>query len=66
MYCPKCSHEMDNIEDKQPNCNFTINEGDAEDTALSRLFLLVTKVIRHSPVAQKRQNWQEHIIILYE
>jgi hypothetical protein len=35
-YCPECCHEMDNIECEQPNCHFTINEGDAGDAAPSR------------------------------
>jgi hypothetical protein len=31
-YCPECCHEMGKIEEEQPNCHFTINEGDAGDS----------------------------------
>jgi hypothetical protein len=36
MYCPECCHEIDKIEGEQPNCHFTINEGDTGDAAPSK------------------------------
>jgi hypothetical protein len=34
--------EMDKFEGEQPNCHFTINEGDARDAASSRVYGIVT------------------------
>jgi hypothetical protein len=49
-YCPKMLpwNKLDEIEGDQPNCHFTMNEGNGVDAASLRLFF--------EPQATKKQN----------